>query len=72
MVRHLRMGAAADARPSCQVRRHALSERGDDLYETPPVAVEALLRHERLPHRLWDPAAGPATSSMYCVLPVTR
>ena len=45
--------------PSCQVRRHALSERGDDLYETPPVAVEALLRHERLPHRLWDPCCGP-------------
>ena len=44
---------------SCQVRRHALSERGDDLYETPPVAVEALLRHERLPHRLWEPACGP-------------
>ena len=44
---------------SCQVQRHALSERGDDLYETPPVAVEALLRHERLPHRLWDPCCGP-------------
>jgi hypothetical protein len=41
------------------VQRHALSERGDDLYETPPVAVEALLRHERLPHRLWDPCCGP-------------
>jgi hypothetical protein len=44
---------------SCQVQRHALSERGDDLYETPPVAIEALLRHERLPHRLWDPCCGP-------------
>ena len=41
------------------VLKHALSERGDDLYETPPVAVEALLRHERLPHRLWDPCCGP-------------
>ena len=41
------------------VQRHALSERGDDLYETPPVAVEALLRHERLPHRLWDTCCGP-------------
>jgi hypothetical protein len=44
---------------SCQVQRHALSERRDDLYETPIVAVEALLRHERLPHRLWDPCCGP-------------
>ena len=44
---------------SCQVQRHALSERRDDLYETPPVAIEALLRHERLPHRLWDPCCGP-------------
>jgi hypothetical protein len=37
---------------SCQVQRHALSERRDDLYETPRAAVEALLRHERLPHRV--------------------
>jgi hypothetical protein len=44
---------------SCQVQRHPLSERGDDLYETPAVAVEALLRVERLPHRLWEPACGP-------------
>ena len=43
---------------SCQVQRHTLAERGDDLYETPPVAVAALLRHERLPHRLWEPACG--------------
>ena len=41
------------------VLKHALSERGDDLYETPAVAVKALLRHERLPHRLWEPACGP-------------
>jgi hypothetical protein len=33
---------------SCQVQRHPLSERGLDLYETPDVAVEALLRVERL------------------------
>jgi hypothetical protein len=43
---------------SCQVQRHALSERRDDLYETPVVAVEALLRVERLPHRIWEPACG--------------
>ena len=58
--------------PSCQVQRHALSERGDDLYETPPVAVEALLRHERLPHQLGIRATAPATSSTYCAPPVTR
>src|SRR5262249_10827645 len=44
---------------SCQVQRHALTERGDDLYETSPVAVEALLRVEKLPHRIWEPACGP-------------
>jgi hypothetical protein len=43
---------------SCQVQRHPLSERGHDLYETPPVAVEALLRVESLPHRIWEPACG--------------
>jgi hypothetical protein len=43
---------------SCQVQRHALSERGMDLYETPPEATLALLRAEQLPHRLWEPAAG--------------
>jgi hypothetical protein len=30
--------------------RHPLSDRGQDLYETPAVAVEALLRVEQLPH----------------------
>jgi hypothetical protein len=43
---------------SCQVQRHALSERKDDLYGTPPVAVEALLRVEQLPHKIWEPACG--------------
>jgi hypothetical protein len=44
---------------SCGTGRHRLSERGDDLYETPPVAVEALLRAEKLPLRIWEPACGP-------------
>jgi hypothetical protein len=44
--------------PSCQARRAPLADRGDDLYETPAVAVEALLRAEQLPHHLWEPAAG--------------
>jgi hypothetical protein len=43
---------------SCQVQRHTLAERGHDLYETPEVATLALLRVERLPPRLWEPAAG--------------
>jgi hypothetical protein len=51
---------------SCQLQRHPLCERGDDLYETPAVAFEALLRVERLPHRLWEPACGPG--AIVCVL----
>lgn len=38
--------------------RAPLADRKDDLYETPPEATLALLRAERLPHRLWEPAAG--------------
>jgi hypothetical protein len=44
---------------SCQVQRAPLSDRKDDLYETPDVAVHALLRVEKLPHRIWEPACGP-------------
>src|SRR5262245_18408340 len=43
---------------ACQVQRHPLVERGVDLYKTPVVAVEALLRVENLPHRIWEPACG--------------
>ena len=39
------------------VLKRALSERGNDIYQTPKVAVEALLRVERLPPQLWDRAA---------------
>jgi hypothetical protein len=39
--------------------KHRLSERGDDLNETPPIAVEALLRVEKLPLEIWEPACGP-------------
>lgn len=35
-----------------------LSERGNDLYETPPVAVHALLCVEPLPKVVWEPACG--------------
>ncbi len=38
---------------------HPLAARGNDLYETPEVAVEALLRVENLPRVIWEPACGP-------------
>jgi len=44
---------------SCQVQRHTLSDRGNDLYETPDVAVHALQRVEHLPPVIWEPACGP-------------
>jgi hypothetical protein len=41
-----------------QSGQHRHVERGQDLYETPPRATEALLQVERLPHWIWEPAAG--------------
>ena len=38
--------------------RHPQSERQLDLYETPPEAVEALLRYEHLPKTLWEASCG--------------
>jgi hypothetical protein len=38
--------------------RAALSDRGDDVYETPPSAVAALLRKEKLPEHIWEPCCG--------------
>jgi hypothetical protein len=38
--------------------KHKFAKRGEDLYETPPVATEALLRREDLPKKIWEPAAG--------------
>ena len=43
---------------SSQSRRASFAERGLDLYETPSVAIEALLRVEQLPHHIWEPACG--------------
>jgi len=40
-------------------RTHSPTQRGDDLYETPLVAVRALLAVESLPQVIWEPAAGP-------------
>lgn len=41
--------------------RHALSDRGDDLYETPPEAVEALVRTMDTRPTIWEPCAGPGS-----------
>lgn len=43
---------------STQGQRHSLRERGNDLYETPLVAVQALLTVEQLPLTVWEPACG--------------
>lgn len=40
-------------------KRAPLADRKDDLYETPAVAVEALLRVENIPSCVWEPACGP-------------
>jgi hypothetical protein len=39
--------------------RAPLAERRNDLYETPAVAVQALLRREYIPSVIWEPACGP-------------
>jgi hypothetical protein len=45
---------------SCQVQRHKLADRKDDVYETPDVAVHALLAVEAIPSgAVWEPACGP-------------
>jgi hypothetical protein len=40
-------------------KRHTLKVRKDDLYETPPEAILALLKAETIPDVLWDPSCGP-------------
>lgn len=40
-------------------RVHAISIRGNDLYQTPPEAVRALLSVVTLPRMIWEPACGP-------------
>jgi hypothetical protein len=39
--------------------RHPLADRGLDLYETPPEATIALLKHEELPSPILEPCCGP-------------
>jgi hypothetical protein len=38
--------------------QHTFEARGQDCYETPPCAVEALLKVEKLPKNIWEPACG--------------
>lgn len=44
--------------PGVGERRHALVDRANDLYETPPIATKALLDVEQLPPSIWEPACG--------------
>jgi hypothetical protein len=39
-------------------KSHAFAVRGRDSYPTPACAVQALIRAEPLPHRLWEPVCG--------------
>jgi len=39
----------------------ALKDRGNDLYESPPEAVHALLGVEDIPAVVWEPACGPGS-----------
>lgn len=40
-------------------RVHSIKDRNNDLYETPPVAVKALLKVESIPLCVWDCCCGP-------------
>jgi hypothetical protein len=41
--------------------RNSLADRGADLYETPPQAIQALIRAEPLPNVIWECACGPGS-----------
>ena len=43
---------------SSQSRRAPMRDHRGDFYDTPVEAVHALLKVERLPHKIWEPAAG--------------
>lgn len=48
---------------SANAGRHALSDRGNDLYETPPEVTRALLKCEPLPKYIWECACGKGSIS---------
>lgn len=41
--------------------RAPFDARGDDLYQTHPLALHALMEVERLPQIIWEPACGPGS-----------
>jgi hypothetical protein len=43
---------------SANAGRHSLADRGLDMYETPECATRALMKVEKLPHDIWEPACG--------------
>ena len=59
---------------SANAGQHTHVERGVDCYETPPEAVHALLKVEKLPEWIWEPACGPGSivrtlrAARYCVI----
>lgn len=44
---------------SVGTKQHAHADRGDDLYETPQIAIDALLANANVPSFVWEPACGP-------------
>ena len=42
-------------------QRAPLAERKNDLYQTHPAAVRALMKATQLPHHIWEPACGPGS-----------
>lgn len=42
-------------------RKHKKEDRGQNLYQTPPVAVRALLQVEDIPQAIWEPCCGPGS-----------
>ena len=51
------LGRADEHYSRRQPGRHSLAARKDDLYETPPEAVRALLSVESMPEPVWELAA---------------
>ena len=52
------VGMKSGASFAVQLGRAPLADRKDDLYETPIEAVRALMAHEPLHGKLWEPACG--------------
>jgi hypothetical protein len=59
LPRHFDNAESPNRQAPYRPQKAQLAERGDDLYESPPEAVRALLKAERLPQRIWECACGP-------------